>query len=182
MVREKSRSTRRVVYAAGAPCTVISFSSATPGGASAPRTIGHSWRAGSSGSYRPAPPPARRSLLLGVAAPHEAALVQVGPELHEGIRQAALQLQVQLLRLKGGKARGVHHLRPQSRRNSSTCRVVWRPRPNAWLTSPTWRWNAGSRAFKMLDFPTPELPVKADTFPEISSRSRSSPSPVSALT
>ena len=50
--------------------------------------------------------------LLGVAAPSEAAPVQIGPELHEGLRQALLPLQAQLLRLEGGEARGVHYLRP----------------------------------------------------------------------
>ena len=52
------------------------------------------------------------ALLLGVAAPHEAALVQIRPELHKGLRQAVLQLQIQLIGLKGGEARGVHNVRP----------------------------------------------------------------------
>ncbi|CAN4032341.1 DUF3846 domain-containing protein, partial [Dysosmobacter welbionis] len=41
------------------------------------------------------------AFLLGVAAPHEAALVQIRPELHKGLRQAVLQLQIQLIGLKG---------------------------------------------------------------------------------
>ena len=36
-------------------------------------------------------------------------------------------------------------------------------------------------AFKRLDFPTPEFPVNAESLPEISARSSSMPSPVSAL-
>ena len=52
------------------------------------------------------------AFLLGVAAPHEAALVQIRPELHKGLRQAVLQLQIQLIGLKGGEARGVHNVRP----------------------------------------------------------------------
>ena len=52
------------------------------------------------------------AFLLGVAAAHEAALAEVGPELQKGLRQVLLQLPVQLLRLKGGEARGVHNVRP----------------------------------------------------------------------
>ena len=45
------------------------------------------------------------AFFLGVTAIQKAALAQIGPELPEGLRQAALQFQVQLLRFKGGKAR-----------------------------------------------------------------------------
>ena len=42
-----------------------------------------------------------------MAAPHEAALPQIGRELRERLRQVLLQLQIHLLRVEGGKARRV---------------------------------------------------------------------------
>ena len=39
-------------------------------------------------------------LLLGVAAPHEAALPQIGREFRKRLRQVLLQLQIHLLRVK----------------------------------------------------------------------------------
>ena len=48
------------------------------------------------------------TLFLRVAAPHKAAGAKIRRELPEGLRQAVLQLQVQLIRFKGGKARGIH--------------------------------------------------------------------------
>ena len=47
------------------------------------------------------------ALLLGVAAPHKAAAAYIRGKLREGLRQVLLQLQVQLLGIKGRKARGV---------------------------------------------------------------------------
>ena len=41
---------------------------------------------------------------------------------------------------------------------------------------------AGSMAFRMLDLPTPELPVRAFSFPFMARRSSGRPSPVAALT
>ena len=51
------------------------------------------------------------ALFLGVAAAHKAAVIQIGQKLPEGLRQTALQLQTQLLRLKGGETRSVNDLR-----------------------------------------------------------------------
>ena len=47
------------------------------------------------------------ALLLGVAAPHKAAAAYIRDKLREGLRQVLLQLQVQLLGIKGRKARSV---------------------------------------------------------------------------
>ena len=59
--------------------------------------------------------------------------------------------------------------------------MVCFPRPSLSLTSPVSISAPGSSALRMLDLPTPELPVKAHTLPLKASRSRSMPSPVSAL-
>ena len=50
------------------------------------------------------------AFFLGVAAPHESAVIQIGTELPEGLRKAVLQLQIQFVRFKGRKSRGIHHL------------------------------------------------------------------------
>ena len=47
---------------------------------------------------------------------------------------------------------------------------------------PTGRPNTGSMALRMLDLPTPELPVRAFSFPFMARRSSGRPSPVAALT
>ena len=73
-------------------------------------------------------------------------------------------------------------MRPPATGNSSTWRVVWRPRPSFSLISPVARPKFGSRALRMLDFPTPELPVKAEILPASRPRSSSMPWPVAALT
>ena len=52
------------------------------------------------------------ALFLGMAAIQKPALPQIGLKLLEGLRQAALQLQIQFFRLKGGEARRIHHFRP----------------------------------------------------------------------
>ena len=52
------------------------------------------------------------AFLPGVAASHKTALAQEGRKLTERLRQAALQLQVQLRPVKGRKTWGIHHLRP----------------------------------------------------------------------
>ncbi len=49
-------------------------------------------------------------LFLRMAAPHETALIQVGPEFQEGLRQMRFQLQLQILSVKGTEARCVDHL------------------------------------------------------------------------
>ena len=51
------------------------------------------------------------ALLPGVAASHKAALVCVGRELGERLRQMLLQFQIHLLGVKGGKARRVDDFR-----------------------------------------------------------------------
>ena len=45
------------------------------------------------------------ALLFWMAAAHETAIIQVGTKFLKCLRQAVLQLQIQLLRFKGGKAR-----------------------------------------------------------------------------
>ena len=50
------------------------------------------------------------ALFLHMAAPHEPALAQIGGKLREGLRQAGLQLQIQLLRVEGGEARCVDNV------------------------------------------------------------------------
>ena len=70
---------------------------------------------------------------------------------------------------------------PSPMGKSSTWRVVWRPRPSFWETSPVSTCSSGQSRRKMALLPTPELPVKATVFPAMSRRSSSIPSPVSAL-
>ncbi len=70
-------------------------------------------RGGSAGSCRCAPPPARRSPSPWCGCTPQSG---TGPDKAANSRKVSgrwcLQLQIQLVGLEGGKARGVHHIRP----------------------------------------------------------------------
>ena len=85
------------------------------------------------------------------------------------------QDQIHPLRVERGKAGRVGNKGIVSSAYSSMCRVVCRPLPSFSETSPTARCSSGQSLFKMLDLPTPELPVKAESLPEIAACSSSMP-------
>ena len=69
-------------------------------------------------------------------------------------------------------------IRPPQASNTSTSRVVCRPRPSFWLIWPV-RWlKSGATAFSRVDLPTPELPQKAQKCPWMRWRTCSTPAPV----
>ena len=74
---------------------------------------------------------------------------------------------------------GVSAMRPPKASKIVTSRVVWRPRPSFWLMALVSRSASGSRWFKRVDFPTPELPQNAHSLPLIHCFTSSSPPPVS---
>ena len=122
------------------------------------------------------------AILLGVAAPYKPAPVQIGTKLQKCLRQPFLQFQVQFLGVKGTKSRRIDDLRAASQAVQFHMARGMAAPPQLLADSSHLQGEIGSIAFKMLDFPTPEFPVKAESLPDILSRSSRKPSPVSALT
>lgn len=52
------------------------------------------------------------AFLSGMGTAYKLTLIQIGPKFQKSLWQAALELQIQLRRFKGGKAGRIYHLRP----------------------------------------------------------------------